>query len=250
MRVIDRTVDTGTSPGKRGPRLVTPRYTSVMRWSAVLLVALAGCSDIGVTAVTKPGGDSAEPDTDHDPEADTADSAAEDTAPDSGGGQIPDETDYVDCAGAGLTEGQWWGSMPFSTEADLEDPAGQPYYATSFDLKDWSTVSNPDSGHTPSGSDKAYRVDLTLAATGPAIWVDLQSDDGLWLYVNEVFVGHWGGDWQEEGCVNDDANCATFEYADPVDVTAHLHAGPNVLAVRVSNAIDQSYMGVRPRCVQ
>lgn len=221
-----------------------------MRRTVAFALALAACSDVGVTPVSKRGNDTAEPDTDTDPAADTADSAADDTAEDSGSGEIPDDTDYVDCAAAGLSEGQWWGSMPFATEPDLEDASGKPFYATTFDLRDWSTVSNPDSGHTPSGTDKAYRVELTLAAVGPAVWVDLQSDDGLWLYVNEDLVGHWGGGWQEEGCVNDDANCAEFEYADPVDVTSRLHVGTNILAVRVSNAVAQSYMGVRPRCVE
>jgi len=219
-----------------------------MRLSALLSV-FAACSDVGVTPVTKPDGDTSGDDADFQPDTDTADTA-DDTPTDSGGGEVPAETDFGDCAAMGLTEGQWWGSMPFSTEPDLTDPAGNPFYATTFDLKDWSTVANPDSGHTPSGYDKAYRVELTLAATGPEVWVDLQSDDGLWVYVNGASVGHWGGGWQQEGCVNDDANCLEYVYADPVQVTDHLHVGVNVLAVRVSNAIDQSYMGVRPRCVE
>lgn len=227
---------------------MTPRYTLPMRVSALFGLFVA-CSDVGVTPVTKPEVDTAAPDEDSDPRADTADSAA-DSGSDSGGGDIPDEGDYVDCAGLGLSEGQWWGSMPFATEADPEDSAGRPFYARAFELRDWSTVSNPDAGHTPAGTDKAYRVELTLAAAGPAVWIDLQSDDGLWLYLNEALIGHWGGDWQQEGCVNDDAHCTEYEYADPVDVSSHLQVGTNLLALRVSNAVDQSYMGVRPRCVE
>ena len=94
---------------------------------------------------------------------------------------------------------QWWGSMPFSTEADPQDGSGIYFYQAGFTLTDWSTVSVPDSGHNPAGSDRAYRAVLNLPSLGNRLFVDLQSDDGLWLWVNGSPVGHWGGNWQEEG---------------------------------------------------
>lgn len=215
----------------------------------LFVAALAACSDQGVTALRDPPQDEPTDTGDFVPDSNTSDTSI-DTSIDTSSVVIPDEGDYVDCAAAGLTEGQWWGSMPFATEADLTDGSGRPFWSVDFDLKDWSTVSNPDAGHCPSGSDKAYRVPLTLSAAGPGIWLDLQSDDGLWVWVNGTEVGHWGGDWQEEGCVNDKANCAEFVEAAPAEITALLHPGENVLAVRVSNAINQAYMGVRARCVE
>lgn len=78
--------------------------------------------------------------------------------------------------------------------------------------------------------------------------MDLQSDDGLWLWVNGVAVGHWGGAWQEEGCVNDEARCSVTNTVAPVEVTDLLVAGDNLVAARVSNAVDASYFQLHARC--
>lgn len=156
----------------------------------------------------------------------------------------------VPCDDVALESLTWWGSMPFSTEPDPADSAGRPFYAWDYEMRDWSTVSMPDSGHNPSGNDRAYRGVLSLPSVGERIFVDLQSDDGLWLWVNGLAVGHWGGDWQEEGCVNDEANCLATHAVDPVEVTAHLVAGENLFAARVSNAIEGSYFQLHARCVE
>ena len=82
------------------------------------------------------------------------------------------------------------------------------------------------------------------------MFLDLQSDDGVWVWLDGDFVGHWGGDWQEEGCVNDDANCVTWIPVPAIEVTSRLGPGEHVLAVRLSNPIVGSYMGVSARCVE
>ncbi len=63
-------------------------------------------------------------------------------------------------------------------------------------------------------------------------------------------VGQWGGGWQEEGCVNDEANCGETTEVAPVDVTALLVAGENTIAARVSNPVVNSYFSITPECIE
>jgi len=156
---------------------------------------------------------------------------------------------FTSCNDAGFWVDQWWGSMPFSYQEPLRDGAGRPFWDPAFELRDFSTVQVPERGQPSPGWDKVYVVRLWLDAPGPQVYLDLQSDDGLEVYLNGDFIGQWGGGWQEEGCVNDDANCTEFVYAPPVEITDDLNVGENVLAVRLSNAIGGAFMGVTPRCV-
>ena len=90
-----------------------------------------------------------------------------------------------------------------------------------------------------------------LAEQVPAgLSLDLQSDDGLWVYVNGTEIGHWGGSWQAEGCVNDNAWCGVTTQVDPVDITPWLNAGENLVAARVSNAIDGAWFELTVICAQ
>lgn len=208
------------------------------------VVLLLGCSDFGVTV--KPE-DTGTPVTDTEDSAPPVETATDsDTSPpeDSGGITIPTEP----CTDVDFTADQWWGSQPFTTESDLTDSSARPFYSVDFDLTDWSTVSMPDEGHIPSGSDKAYRGTVNIPTSGERIFIDLQSDDGLWVYVNGAEVGHWGGEWQEEGCVNDEAGCTVTTTVDPVEITDFVNAGDNVFAARVSNAIDNSYFMLHAYC--
>lgn len=220
------------------------------RLAALAALSLAACVDYGLSA----GPDRERP---GDTDPDTAAILDPDTAPDPGDPdteapphEIPVEEDFVSCADVGLWVDQWWGSMPFSHSEALRDGAGRPYWDPNFELRDFSTVQIPERGQPSPGYDKVYIVRLWLDAVGPEIWLDLQSDDGLTVHVNGTLVGEWGGGWQEEGCVNDDANCTTFVYAPPPNVTHLLHVGENVLAARLSNAIDGAYMGLSPRCTE
>lgn len=225
-----------------------------------LLLLLAACSDYGIKgppdnptgttdggATTDGGGDGGEV-------GDGGTTPTDDEQGDGGGtsdgdgGSTVDIPEFSDCGDAGLWEGQWWGSMPFTGESPLTDSSGRAYYATDYSMLDYSTVVTPDEGHIPSGYDKAYRVDLWLDATGPRFFLDIQSDDGVWIHLNGREIGHWGGAWQEEGCVNDLANCTEYVETPPIEITDELQVGSNLLAVRVSNAIDGSYMWVSPRC--
>ncbi|MCA9299663.1 MAG: hypothetical protein KDA28_11385, partial [Phycisphaerales bacterium] len=73
-------------------------------------------------------------------------------------------------------------------------------------------------------------------------------DDGLWVWVNGTYVGNWGGAWQEEGCVNENAECLVTIQVDPIDVTDLLVVGTNTLAARVSNPVANAYFEILPEC--
>lgn len=209
------------------------------------LLLLVGCNEYRLEK---------EPDHDPPPGSDTGDPPPVDTAvdtappPDTGDPVETDLPELSPCDDVALETLPWWGSMPFTTEPDPTDSAGRAFYADGFDLRDWSTVALPDSGHTPPGHDRAYRAVLSLPALGERVFVEVQSDDGLWLWVNGAAVGHWGGGWQEEGCVNDEARCLETVTVAPVEVTDYLRAGDNVVAARVSNAVDQSYFQLHAYC--
>ena len=145
---------------------------------------------------------------------------------------------------------QWWGSMPFGYEDDPTDGNGLPYYDPGYTMVDYSTVSMPDQGHITSGYDKVYRAEFQVDTMPPALFLSMQSDDGMAFYLNGQLVGEWGGVWQEEGCVNDNAGCTESIIVAPVDVTSYLVYGRNVAAARVSNPVDNSYFEVYTECVE
>ena len=203
-------------------------------WNPLLLALwCVGCSDYGLKGDKDegPGGqDSPLPDEDSEPPEDS------------------DPPPPPDCDDVVFPAWSWWGSMPFTTEADPTDGSGSPWYSPAFVQVDYSTVSLPDQ-NIPTGQDRVFRATFTLATLPPNLSLNLQSDDGLRVYVNGTAVGQWGGAWQEEGCVNDLAGCGTTESVEPVDVTGLLVAGENLVAARVSNPVVGSYFSITPECI-
>ncbi len=210
---------------------------------ALMIVSSAGCS-IPLGGEEGPAGPAAP-----DPGG-TAPPGADDLGEPPAEEPPPPPPDLGDCGGTGLLEGQWWSSPPFSGVADLADSAGRPFWEMDYEMVDYSTVVLPVSGSLPSGSDKAFRVEIDLPAVPEAVYVTPQSDDGLWLWVNGQLAGHWGGEWQEEGCVNDQAGCLISMAVEPIEVTAKLSVGRNVIAARVSNAVDTAYFDLVLGCVR
>ncbi|MEZ4238486.1 MAG: hypothetical protein R3F59_20505 [Myxococcota bacterium] len=130
----------------------------------------------------------------------------------------------------------WVGSASFTGPDDLVDGAGNVFWDPAADVSSWAPVAVPDRD-IPVGADRAYVGTFTLAELPPHLTIDLQSDDGIWLWVNGAEIGHWGGNWQEEGCVNEHANCLVTTTVPQVDVTPWLVVGENRLAARVSNPV-------------
>ncbi|MCP4810757.1 MAG: hypothetical protein GY913_11070 [Proteobacteria bacterium] len=156
---------------------------------------------------------------------------------------------YEPTAGCETFDSGWtWAASDALWESD--DPAdadGVAFYDVDY-ADALGSISLPDAHQVPPGADRAYRAVVPIEAV-PGVLVDIQSDDGLWLWVNGEEVGHWGGDWQTEGCVNDEANCLEYVTVDPIDITPYLVDGDNIIAARVSNAIEGSWFDLVPTCV-
>lgn len=142
----------------------------------------------------------------------------------------------------------WLTGAPFGDEADPVDAYGAPFWAAAHDRSRWTAVTLPHLD-VPVGQDRVYAGSWTWDTLPANLTLELESDDGIWLWVNERYVGHWGGDWQEEGCVNEHANCLVTTAVGGVDVTPYLVEGDNLIAARVSNAISNAYFEVVPGCV-
>lgn len=218
-------------------------------WVAAVALAAAGCSDYFFA----PGDDGGaeDPPEDDDTTPAPSDDDTSGTGDDDTGTQEDDDTtpDLPPCDEAMPADWQWWGSPPFSEEEDPTDGSGRPFWAVDFEMVDFSTVVLPDSGHIPTGHDRVYRSDFALDFVPADFFLSMQSDDGIWFWLNGIEVGHWGGDWQQEGCVNGDAECVTSQVVDPVWITPYLVAGPNVAAARISNPVMNDYFDAYTDCV-
>lgn len=224
-------------------RRLSPKLDRAPPALALAALLATGCIDYGMHAWNDQG----EP-LPADTDLPVDDGARLDTgALDDTGWDDPIDEEPVDCDGVDFGPWQWWGSQPFTTPDDPVDGSGRPFHAPDYDMVGWSTIAMPEQ-NVPSEHDKAFRATFELSEVPPDMHLELQSDDGLWVWVNGVEVGHWGGDWQEEGCVNENASCLEQVDVEPIDVTGLLVPGTNVVAARVSNAIDRSWLELVPFC--
>lgn len=161
----------------------------------------------------------------------------------------PEEVDLPSCEDTVMADWQWWGSQPFEAADDPSDDYGRPFYAVDFDMVGFSTVAMPDQGHAPPGTDRVYRASFELWNLPPALFLSMQSDDGMAFWVNGQLLGEWGGTWQSEGCVNDDANCSEYVIVPPQDITPLLVEGWNVVAARVSNPVMNAFFDTYTECI-
>ncbi|MDP6931309.1 MAG: hypothetical protein QGG40_00265 [Myxococcota bacterium] len=74
--------------------------------------------------------------------------------------------------------------------------------------------------------------------------------DGIWLYVNGTYLGHWGGEWREGGCINVPEGCSVNYEVAPIDITDYLQAGSNVVAVMLTNGPTGYYLEMDATCVE
>jgi len=196
------------------------------------LLLCAACSDYGLSGKDKTTGADTSP---------PADTAPPDTAP-------PD-TEPIDCTGVTFDDWAWTASPPFTEEADPTDSSGNLWHESGFDTAGHSAVALPHAD-IPIGHDRVYLATFRLDAIPPDVSLNLQSDDGLRVYLNGALVGQWGGTWQQEGCVNEQASCKEFELVAPVRVTDLLVEGDNVIAARVTNPVVNAYFSIVPECVE
>jgi endonuclease YncB( thermonuclease family) len=151
----------------------------------------------------------------------------------------------VGSRGRGLVPSATWkASTPWPGDfSGPRDPSGRIWHALNFDDASWQNISLPDNDSFPGGTDRFYRATFNLDSLPQELKVFFASDDGIWLYVNGNFLGHWGADWRDFGCVNNPlGRCGTTVSVAPVSIpSTFLNAGKNVLAVRVSNGGFNSY---------
>lgn len=141
---------------------------------------------------------------------------------------------------AGGAQGQvtvvWRASQVRWDCAGPRDRSGQPWHNPAFDDRDWPVITLPDVQHQTEASDRFYRGVFALLRIPRAVTVTVASDDALWLYLNGVQVGHWGGGCYTEGCVNDPLGmCGTNSVVAPIDVTRFLVTSRNVIAAHVTD---------------
>ncbi|MCB9699689.1 MAG: beta galactosidase jelly roll domain-containing protein, partial [Alphaproteobacteria bacterium] len=141
------------------------------------------------------------------------------------------------------------GSPTFTQRSDPTDGQGRVFWNPAADTGSYTAVTLPDTA-TPPGSDRAYVATFTLTDIPLNLSLELQSDDGVWVWLNGTAVGHWGGAWQQEGCVNENANCLVTTVVPPIDVTSLLVPGTNTLAARVSNSVENNFFEIIPRCIE
>lgn len=119
------------------------------------------------------------------------------------------------------------------------DSQGDPWFAPDFDDSGWSAVSLPASGGIPSSRDRYFRGTFTLDAKADAVF-SFDTDDGLWVYVNGAFKGHWGGACHAGGCVgHPPSSCGSARVY--VDVSDDLVPGENVISFHLSNGTGGAY---------
>lgn len=82
-----------------------------------------------------------------------------------------------------------------------------------------------------------YRRRFTLKDPNESLSAVFSSDDGIWVYVNGRFLGHWGAKENQGGCVNDPlGRCGINGTVPPAPISAGLlREGENVIAVKVNN---------------
>src|SRR5262245_41314446 len=159
-------------------------------------------------------------------------------------------------------DAEWRATVEFKAVRDLKDPARRSWYGPDYDDGKWELVQLPDENSFGNKipyerlyrsrflvSDPKESVKVTMSPSPPsadamptsqeseAVNLIFASDDGIWIYVNGNFLGHWGGSSREGGCGNDPfKRCGLDRTVPPVPVPeTFLHPGENVLSVKVHN---------------
>jgi hypothetical protein len=133
--------------------------------------------------------------------------------------------------------------------ADADD---RMWYESDFDTpSDWLALEGlPDQDLIAEDNDVFYRAEFELTGVVGTTEIEFIGNDGVWLYVNDWFVGHWGGEWREGGCINVDEGCSINYAAPPTDVTPLLQAGRNVIAVMLTNGPAEYSLDIHATCVE
>ncbi len=75
-----------------------------------------------------------------------------------------------------------------------------------------------------------------------SITVSFCSNDGIWVYVNGSFIGHWGGNCHTDGCTNGPTcaqGCNNNLTVPEWNISNSVSPGTNVISVHISNGSSQ-----------
>jgi hypothetical protein len=143
-----------------------------------------------------------------------------------------------------------WRRSEFWYDADQpKDAAGEDWWADDFDDTAWAPLAHlPDRDPLATDNDVFYRSDFWLDDVVGSTDIQFVGNDGVWLYVNETFVGHWGGEWRQPGCINVASGCGVNYDAPPADVTDLLQPGHNHIAVMLTNGPQGFLLDIQAGC--
>lgn len=210
--------------------------------TAICLLSLAGCSEYDFSSEDRPIEGPPPPITEPVP-PETTEATTVETHTGSRPMTLPCDDSY--------SENMPWLRTDVWTDAQApSDTAGLPWYEVDFDDTLWMDLEGlPDEDWSTTDHDLFYRATFWLDSVGDTE-IEFVGNDGVWLYANGSFVGHWGGDWREGGCINEPVNCGENSFAPPVDVTDFLVEGNNVLAVMLTNGPTGYYLEINATCVE
>lgn len=133
----------------------------------------------------------------------------------------------------------WRASPVLKEKAKLADGARRAWFHPEFDDSAWEEIELPDDDAFSDDVKHAryYRSRFRIDDPTVALSAVFSSDDGIWIYVNGIFLGHWGARENQPGCVNDPLErCGLNGTVPPVEVPrVLLRQGENVIAVKVNN---------------
>ncbi|MBI4515447.1 MAG: beta galactosidase jelly roll domain-containing protein [Deltaproteobacteria bacterium] len=121
-----------------------------------------------------------------------------------------------------------------STTSNCEGPNdGYAWHQPAFDDSSWTAIGLPDKGHIPNRQNRFYRGRFSIIKSANAS-ISFDSDDGIWVWVNGAFKGHWGGNCNQGGCVGSSATGCSGPRV-YLDISNDLVPGQNVVAAQVEN---------------
>ena len=142
---------------------------------------------------------------------------------------------------------EWLGSQIFTDfpYKPSEDATFYKWYETSYDDNSWTIVKLPDEKWNCNECDRYYRGYFEIDAidlNNINYYLSFESDDGIWIYLNGQYIGHWGGDTHQSKCVN---RCNNKDRVDPIYVNSQLTTGENVVAIHVSDDKQYEYFDLK-----
>ena len=134
---------------------------------------------------------------------------------------------------------EWRASEVVKESKKLRDPGRRYWFHPEFDDRDWDPITLPDNNAFGDEVKHAryYRSSFSLKDASESLAAVFSSDDGIWIFINGRFLGHWGAKENEGGCVNDPlGRCGINGTVQPVAIPSEfLKTGENIIAVKVNN---------------